>query len=547
MKKVKTKIVTLFVLLMIIMMSMMANSVLAVGPYKEERELERAAASVSNNDLVSGNRVISFGDLRDKWYIFCREKGVHIPSHSSGNAYYYDFVDGQEENPNFLNTDPKRISHPDGDCSAHAEIISHDYTEESAAKYSSAKYGICRPKEAYILTYSDQNTGTYPSPVQQAWWNTDAGSEGASYTATGAGSELLRAANEYHKFVKKLADKGGGNVENTATYTRKTHTFSNGDKVSIRFPNINIDDTVTFKKDKAKVRLNKETNRYLLGPYKINYVKGSVDGAYGNEFGFINRFNIFTDANGGSALADDEWNFYYPNRTNNGSHYPDPGEEFYIEMDYIEDATKIIRMEVDYKYLIAGGRYQKIDGKYNSAEYKWETKKEPQRDEDGNVTHIQVTHEINKTPNPTQDSQKLIVVQQAARWYETKTIELLYAHKGSLKIEKKAVDENGKELTSKEVAEMFNGKEQYFDFKVKIDGVEQKVTVEAGDSITIPYTWATDEAPTYEVAEIINGLEPEWKFVSIQNEKGSLEDNKTVTVTAVNKSMTSHKRNNTCF
>ena len=43
--------------------------------------------------------------------------------------------------------------------------------------------------------------------------------------------------------------------------------------------------------------------------------------------------------------------------------YPHTNEEFYIKLDYKDSATKITNLKFKFKYMNAGGKYEKLQGR----------------------------------------------------------------------------------------------------------------------------------------------------------------------------------------
>ncbi len=555
MKNVKTKLAISIFMLMIIMTTLVSYKSYA-------REIPEEQLIVNSNFLLqAGNAVeISYNLLESNSNIFCTQKGTHIPSANNVQcAYVYNGNNRTAENK--TNAELQAWTETVGvgvACSLHNKI----FKSETYGKYTVEKDRVvCTPKVAFVLNYAQKNTGDYSSYVQNAWWQFRSSPNCGnvfSIVEDAKAQNLTNAATAYQKFVKKIA-KNGDQIEDTSKYQERTHTFSNG-TAKIGFPELDIESTFSINTSKVKVNYYEEDQTYIVGPFTMKYVEGAYDGPgeeFDEKFGFIDGFRVYTDASSEPLERGTDWKFLYTDSHTKGKVYPDSSkgsetDPFYIEMKYIPNATKITGIEVDYKYLIAGGEYQLLDGTYETQQWNHVTTEVQVANSDGQGTHTEVTHSFLKNGTKgTRESQKLAVMRQAARWYETKTLTLGTKQESTLIIEKKVLDENGNELkpikdkngnevsVADQIKEKF-GDYQYFDFEVKITYPGKKPittypTVRAGTSLKVgTYSWGDEGAPSYEVREITPG-NSNWKYVSISsNAKGVLKNNETVTVTAIN-------------
>ncbi len=484
----------------------------------------------------------------ENWNMLCSENNQHLPSTNNiDNAYnapsnsYASMFSSISWLQTYSST---AASNP---------YAGKVYHSDEVAYYSVKDTKVCTPKAAYVLNYMQEGVNSYGAPhnytdIQKAWYNVV---QGASNN-----SKIYKEATAYQTFIQKIA-KNRSDVLNPSKYVDKSHQFEDGTNVSVKFPEIKADKMLSFntvtgnnKVEKTGdkfpknivVSYNQKTNKYMIGPFSINYVEAKANNY---DFGAIAGFDIYTDASK-NAVPRDKWKFVWTEGNREASDFPHRNEIFYIEMDYIQNATMLTGIDVDYKYLIAGAQYQTLTGTYN--QYLWQVKCQttPITNEDGETTTQYYWYFEAAKQNLAAKSQTLALADKAARWYETTKIQAR-ATQGNIKIEKKALDENGKEMTPDEVKDKF-GEYQYFDFRIKITHstgeVEyDDVTVRAGSSVLAgPYSWdEKEEIPTYEVEEIPVPEESGWKVEKIENQKGSLQNNETVKINAVNK-MTTPKR-----
>lgn len=543
----KKSLKKIFIILMFIMITIIATGK-SYASFLDEKHFKK--------DQYSGTFSILLSDLMssDNWNMLCSEHAQHLPSsNNTSNAYSGDY--GNYDN--IFNSIDWIKSY-----SSTASTNQYDgkiYHSDEVAYYAKKSTHICTPKAAYVLNAMREGVNSYGAPenytdIQKAWYNVVNGGSN--------NSSLYKQASAYQKFVKKIA-KNKSDVEHPTKYVTKSHEFEDGEKVSIKFPEIDtnkINSMVSFnavdKDNKVKktgdnwasgvtVSYDQEAQKYKIGPFSINYTEASSNGI---DFGSIEGFEIYTDASK-EPLAKDQWKFVWldgQRKKGDDFKYPHSNEVFYIEMDYIENATMITGMDVDYKYLIAGAQYQDLEGTYD--QYLWKVKCDTTEvtNEDGTTTTNYNWYFENNQKILAKKSQKLALADKAARWYEKTTLKLR-AKQGNLQIKKIALDENGNELTADQVKDMFHNEYQYFDFRVKVthstgEVESEVVTVRAGSStIAGPYSWnGEDSAPTYEVEEITPV--GDWKYVSIENEKGNLKNGKTINVTAKNQIDAKHDK-----
>ena len=371
---------------------------------------------------------------------------------------------------------------------------------------------LCRPQEAFILSMMEEGINSYGAPgryrpIQQAWYNI----KGQYWE-----NELAQTAKAYQAFVRRIAK---GSVLDRSSFV---DAIDDETGLTLKFPQVkDKKDLVSFNvldekgevtnesthkwAENVKVETIDETGKLQIGPFSIKYVEQSCNGV---DFGAISGFDIYTDSSD-KPVAKEDWEFRFVDRKDGDDYaYPHADEVFYILLKPIENATMLTKMDIDYKYLVAGGTYELLDGTFSDELL-------------GNLPQ-----------------QELALTTFAARWYKTVKIEAGKPgddndeHSGSLVIKKVALDENGKELTADQVKEMFS-EYQYFTFGVKLkyaDGKEETLytTARAGESVKVgPISWKGDVAPTYEITEL-DLKNKDWKLVKIENGSGSLQADKTI-------------------
>lgn len=515
-KNNKVKIAIVFILFMMLMPIFLSGKTYA----------KMIDESYVENDPW-GPQSISYNQLESLWELLCTDHKQHIPSQS--NVKYAEDGDSSIDTTTLGDNE-----------STYNLLLGHYYQSEELAYYAKIEDKICSPKAAYILNYIKENQGGYPCPVQVAWWTTRE-NVGNMHPSD---NELARIGTAYQDFVQKVAKDKNGDIEDTSKYKPITHTFEDGKTVEIMFPETDVPSTIEFDTSKATVKFDEKRQKWIAGPYNIKYVDDSFNGI---DFGLLDKFDIYTDAST-EALKDYEWRFVFPKeKQDKEKRYPASKEPFYIEINYKEKITKITGIDVDYKYLVAGGKYQKLSGTYDKVA--WSCTRTCTASTScstlGHVHHWSYKLNASKQ-NLDLKSQTLAVENMAARWYEIEKVSIRL-NQSTLRIQKKALDENGNELSADEVKDRF-GKNQYFDFKVKIthsDGrVENSViTVKAGSTATVgTYKWTNKQsAPTYEIQEISTPSDTSWEAKSISSSSGTLAVNQTITATAVNQ--IKYKRN----
>ena len=199
--------------------------------------------------------------------------------------------------------------------------------------------------------------------VQYAWWKTPAGGSSDKVESTA----LSREAEAFEAYINKVAKRDS---KGEIVTEQKTVTVD-GKTATVTAPV--IDYKVTGEDDKAEVQYDEDHERYLIGPFKINYYEESVTTDRGTvDFSAITNATLVSNL---GEVDSSNWFFKYNNRSaDDTAAFPHNGEEFYIVLDYIDDMRYIKDLKFDFKYMNAGGEYSSLKGEYFNAS--WEPQSE---------------------------------------------------------------------------------------------------------------------------------------------------------------------------
>ena len=215
----------------------------------------------------------------------------------------------------------------------------------------------------YYVEISDSGRFFPYSYVQYAWWKTPAGGTSNQVQST----PFYREAEAFEAYINKVAkrDENGKIV-----YESKTTTV-NGESATISAPV--IDYKVSGDDERVEVQYDEDAERYLVGPFKLNYYEESVTTDRGTvNFSFINNATLYSNL---GEVDSSKWFFKYEGRTaGDTAVFPHNGEDFYIVLDYIEDMRYIKDFKFDFKYMNAGGNYTSLTGEYFEATWEPESK-----------------------------------------------------------------------------------------------------------------------------------------------------------------------------
>ena len=244
------------------------------------------------------------------------------------------------------------------------ECQNEHYTESSTRLYGKRVdnlYDVAYITSFYPQPGQDSISGsesyeTWADSKQQAIWMSPLSQKGdpGRGSARAEGENLRNQSLEYQDFYEKIMEGEKG---------MKPQNLTNSNEV--------------------KWNTNQETQLHTIGPFKLNYVNGKY--SQGKAFGGIS--DMYLIDNNGNRI--DIVNFVMPNRqpqTTNQNYpvnydlssprffsnydegyqiynpncvdywdwtryYPNPGEEFYVEIDYLGEDVGSLKLHVDFQYL----------------------------------------------------------------------------------------------------------------------------------------------------------------------------------------------------
>lgn len=534
MKNFKSKVSTLFILMLIILSTVGVCSAVSEIVYKKLYG-EVIIESEHIHTYPNGS-YIPFSDLDSYYDVFCSQKGTALPSDNQTEVAYWI---GK------VKTDPQGVSYPHltmadigkeilRKSSTSGSPFEHStYTNKTIGRYKITATKIATPKEAYILSEMIKVEGMGELNYEQyAWWTTEAGSHGNSVAA----NDMSKEADAFEAYILEVAEAATTDQLKYTTVEFDTQsgehkTYENAFDFEYK-PEWKIDGeyqtpTVVWDGDAWKV-----------GPFSIDYV-GSTE-QFGEreevQFAGITKMELYTDDSPAPLQLHQDWEFVWieGERTDPDiSEFPLANEKFYIKLNYRENATKITNIKTQFRYMNACGVYQDLQGTYFKATWKEKSKDyyDTWTDEEGNPQskYNHSEYWLKLTSMKEYPSQMLALGMNGARWYEYIEMDrTLERHSGKIIIEKDLVDEDGNEV---------NDDNKFFYFRVNVNGADnggsEVVRVKAGMSATSKvYYWDGDNVPTYTVTEIgKDGYEQ----VDISNASGTLKKDGAVKVTAKNR------------
>jgi len=548
--------------------------------------------SHNQHTINQNGQYISLADL-DSWYeLFCDEKGVKLPSY---NETIVRAGGRSSSEPYLKNSDiGKRLFE--------TTLMEPSINPYNDGPFTNLTYGYYKPTEkitqstperSYILTEMSNNVGNHNNtPEQYAWWMSKTSNISRLGGIMGAerGQEFSSEAQAFEQYVLDVA---GVNNVNQLAYTSEVtpdlqrmidseglSAFENG---GLRFeypvleynPKWDIDvvggEEAEPDFSNVTVAWDDYEQLYKVGPFSVNYIESVykvTDGRNMDGDEFVNykgyrclQFagisdakldtNIKTDLKRGDLKNDNsaEWNFLWikgEREENDNSEFPHDGEEFYIAMKYIEDATEITNLEFSFRYMNPGGSYSHLEGTYNKA--KWENKARNNYEiyycgslycAIPHQRHVSTTYWIQLVQLESNESQKIDFGYIGGRWYTTTPrlgfhiplfgVRRTGVEKARLVIQKEVVDRHGNIIDV--------GDNKYFHFKVFIDGkFFTEVSLRAGESVATPQIiWKKGTPPpTYEVVEITRRNGHDYRLVKMENATGTLSKGATINVYAEN-------------
>ena len=302
-----------------------------------------------------------------------------------GNGVKYKVTDkvytGKIEENEFIN-----IKNSDGEKTEKIYITSYNTSDEPTG------YAAKRGDKYYVVeTESTGGDGNY-SAVQYAWWAVAHVNEGRIL----ADNSLAQEARHFESYIKSLGYTGSSKdqvkdgITNDVGVVERDIVTDEAGEFKISYP------IKTEYKD-AEVRFNQEKNKYIIGPFNINYTRDIAK--FGDrptvDFAGITSSTLqgkFKTKNAKGEVVEEvktidfgsHYNFVYehshqeyrkknPNwtiDTDVSYPYPYDNEKFYIELDYLEDLVSLTNLKFDFHYLNGGGSYEVLHGSYLIIQWK---------------------------------------------------------------------------------------------------------------------------------------------------------------------------------
>ncbi len=295
------------------------------------------------------------------------------------NSINFEITD--EEYPGEV-IDGNKIETATGD-----ELWSVEWDESSLEP---TKFVTRKGDKYYYVTTDSYAPYTY---VQHAWWKVKKIGKESKNGGNGVkDTDLAAEAEDFEKYMEKIAilnsnpekerDTWQYNEDNTIVVDYTKYTNDKGEKATLGYDN-----------KRATVRFNSETNKYVVGPFKLNYLRAVTKQGSREKMSFagISQTTLTAADANGNKLLDSEGNsvlklgenyrFVYDNeedhnnripKSNDGTPldtaedypYPYDDEDFYIEIDYLDDMVSLVSLDVDFQYRNAGAEFQYMTGKY---------------------------------------------------------------------------------------------------------------------------------------------------------------------------------------
>lgn len=230
-------------------------------------------------------------------------------------------------------------------------------------------------KYYYVELHSEVDGGSLKhSYVQFAWWKVKTVGIPANTPIANADAGLAAEAEAFEDYIIQVT--GNSDVHNLER--NEDGTFK-------------IDYKVSMKPDNAEdinVQFNSETNKYLVGPFSVNYLRACTQQGKRAKVSFSgikSAILVGVDENGNEVLNSQEnsilqlgenYRFVYNDPeahrakqegfgdTDEDYPFPYSDEEFFIEMDYLDSVVALKNFKFDFQYMTANGSFELYSGQY---------------------------------------------------------------------------------------------------------------------------------------------------------------------------------------
>ena len=247
--------------------------------------------------------------------------------------------------------------------------VAWDSSSLEPTEYVTSKNG-----KYYYVTMDSYAPYTY---VQHAWWKVK--TVGTSNKSGVKDTDLGYEAEAFEEYIKRISPTGDNwqyNSDNTLVVDYKKYISEDGTQKEIGYDS-----------DDAEVRFNSETNKYIVGPFSLDYLRAGTKQGTREKVSFAGISNttltgLDAEDNPIDLELGTDYRFvfshnhedYIPLITDNGEQipldteedypYPYDGEEFYLEISYLDDLVAIESLDFDFQYMNAGASYEYLEGTY---------------------------------------------------------------------------------------------------------------------------------------------------------------------------------------
>lgn len=249
-----------------------------------------------------------------------------------------------------------------------------DKTVYTYGEVGNEKYAIKKGNRYYkvniVSANGSEDGDASHSYVQIAWWKVKTVGESSEVKDTALAAE----AEAFEKYVLEVNNKKNVNdLERNADGSFKINY-----KVGMSPEN----------SDEIKVSFDANTNKYKVGPFKVDYFRAATQQGKRAKVSFAgikSSILVGVDADGKEVLDEngysvlklgENYRFIYDDDNSHKEKqkgygdsdedypYPYKDEEFYIEMDYLDNVVGLKNFKFDFQYMTANGQFEYFEGNY---------------------------------------------------------------------------------------------------------------------------------------------------------------------------------------
>lgn len=266
------------------------------------------------------------------------------------------------------------------DCTSEAQghiINKQQIKNETVYTYGEVgneKYAIKKGDKYYkvniVSANGSEDGDASHSYVQIAWWKVKTVGKASEVKDTALAAE----AEAFEKYVLEVNNKKNVNdLERNADGSFKINY-----KVGMSPEN----------SDEIKVSFDANTNKYKIGPFKVDYFRAATQQGKRAKVSFAgikSSILVGVDAEGKEVLDEkgysvlklgENYRFIYDDDNSHKEKqkgygdsdedypYPYKNEEFYIEMDYLDNIVGLKNFKFDFQYMTANGQFEYFEGNY---------------------------------------------------------------------------------------------------------------------------------------------------------------------------------------